>query len=235
MVEQQRYGIVDVWDAIIIFAIVGLSLQYSSTTYSILLWYIPHFVLGSIYITLKMIITLHRGGYNMWSLAPTKEEIKDGMLGGAIGFVILYFISAMFPLIASSLAEAVYGIDPHTFLIVVLFQAMAEELLWRGVFPFAIAIVLYPITKKLYERNLTALNPKKLALAGGQFFGAIMFGVRHVATYITLYGFYIGLQFVMLAIISGMILGVIALRYGLWASIMAHRFYNMAVIIGLMI
>jgi len=231
---DMRRSIIDVWDAIIVFAIVGLSLQYGAMTQSILVWYLPHFVLGSIYITLKIILTLHYNNYNLWSLAPKGEEIRDGILGGMIGFILLYIISAVFPLISYVLSEAVYGLDIQAFLLVILFQATAEELLWRGVFPFAVAMILYPITKKLYAKNITVLEPERLALAGGQLFGAIIFGVRHIATYASLYGFYIGLQFVVLAIISGMVLGVIALRYGLWASIMAHRFYNVAVVVGLL-
>lgn len=230
---------IDVWDIIIIFAIFGLSLQYCHETQDILQWYLPHFVLGLIYLTIKIIIHMHKANYDIWKLSPSAREISDGLLGGILGFIFIYILASMFPLVAlgfqtKNVLASTGSIDVVTFVIIIFFQATAEEVLWRGAFPLAIAMILYPITTKLYQKKITSIDPRRLSLAGGQLFGAIIFGLRHIPAYVATFGFHIGIQFVILAILAGMVLGIIALRYGLWSSIIAHRLYNIAVVLGIM-
>lgn len=149
-----------------------------------------------------------------------KERVLWAVVAAILGYfaILLTFIvgltildtGSQFKLVLDKVQLAVFNGS---------FVVTGEELVFRDSVPFLLAILFMKITK----------NKETASIVLAFLFSSILFGTLHIWAYA---GDAIG---VLKAIIAGIILSIIRFYGGLFASWMAHLFYNLSVIAGLFV
>ena len=139
---------------------------------------------------------------------------------GLVGFLIIE-ITFLVGLTLLATGEATITMSKWEFLIFnICFVVPAEELVFRDTLPY--------YTTKVFDVPFKTENGD-IPIAFGFILSSIAFGTLHIWTY----GF--STIAVIKAILAGVILSLIRIRGGLFASYLAHLMYNATIIMGLFI